>query len=115
MDRTDVLEGRKYTAENTMFEAAARLGAELHQVEHEIAALHDAIHQLVCESPRTPIEAKTAEVLDHLFRTVVALDTETLRATGRRVASLKDEIDGYERELAEIRSARREGLITAAA
>jgi hypothetical protein len=115
MKRTDVLEGRKYTAEDRMFEAAGKLGAGLHEVEHEFADLHEAIHTIVCESPRMPIEQKTAEVLDRLFRAVVVLDTEALRATARTVAGLKEEIDGYERELGEMRQSRRKELVVTAA
>jgi hypothetical protein len=115
MDRTAVLEGRKFTVEDRMFAVAARLAESLHALEHEAAALHKVTHELVCERGRMPIEIKTAEIVDRVGRAIVAMDLNEVRTLQRQVASLKQEIDGYERELADIREARREGLVTTAA
>ena len=115
MTTREVLEGRIYLTENRMFATAARLAERLHGVEHEVAALHVATHELVCDRGRMPIEAKTAEIVDRVGRAIVTMDLDEVRALQREVDSLKREIDGYERELAEIRTARSEALVTTAA
>jgi len=61
MSTTEVLEGRVYMTENRMFTVAGRLAAHLYQVEAEVADLHAANHELVCERGRMPIEEKTSE------------------------------------------------------
>jgi hypothetical protein len=114
MSTMEVLEGRVYTIENRMFGAAGRLSEGLHRAEHEIAALHEAVHQLVCEQGRMPIEVKTAEVVDRIGRALVAMDVDGLRELRLEVASLKEQIEVCELEMQELRGSPRPVAFSAA-
>ena len=99
MISNSTLEGRRYRAEDRMYEVARALGDDLHQIEHRIDGLRERIHELVCRSGRVPIEEKTEAVLGLIGAFVGGVDFATMSEAAGEVASLKAEIDFCEGEL----------------
>jgi hypothetical protein len=95
-----------YMAEDEIYAACTELNRQLHELEHEMHELHGRIEELICRSGRIPVETKAFEAVDRIRATVGRLDFDALEKGARRVAELKDQIAGFEREIAAQRTPR---------
>jgi len=60
-----------------------------------------AVHRVLCESGRTPLEVKTGSIVRAVEAFETGIDLSDIKAKTERVSSLKGLIGDFERELAE--------------
>ncbi len=103
MSDIERLECGVYLVESEMYLASSQLQTALHKLEGEIRGMADDVHRLLCESGRIPGEKKAFDILARIRETVTGLDLAPATELAESVASLKGEIEGYERQLAALR------------
>lgn len=99
MTSPETLECRIYVAEDAMYRRSDELSRQLHEVESMLKSLTRLVHRELCESGRTPLEAKTRLIVQAIEDFQVGVDLDQIRAGLERITSLKGLIDGYERQI----------------
>jgi hypothetical protein len=85
MTSRETLDCRIYMAEDAMHQEADDLGCRLSGVESDLRGLAEEVHRMLFDADRTPLQ---------------------VRAQAEKVASFKGRIEGFEREIAEVRAAQ---------
>src|SRR6266508_2234858 len=101
MTSRETLECRIYMAEDAMYRRSDERNRDVHELESRLNGLTAAVHKVLCETGRTPLEAKTGAVVQAIEAFEIGLDLSQIRALAERITSLKGLIEGFEREAAE--------------
>jgi len=88
-------------AEDAMYRRSDQLNRHLHELESRLEDLTAAVHRILCESGRTPLEMKASTIVQAIEAFEAGTDLSEIRALAERTTSLKGLIDGYERGIAE--------------
>jgi ElaB/YqjD/DUF883 family membrane-anchored ribosome-binding protein len=103
---TDIqsLECRIYMIENEMYLAEAQLQRHLHELEHDLKALVEDVHRVLCESGsgRIPGETKAREIVARTRTAVAAIDLGPIEAQADHVAKLKAQIEECDERIASL-------------
>ncbi|HEX9410697.1 MAG TPA: hypothetical protein VF986_03255 [Actinomycetota bacterium] len=101
MTSRETLECRIYMAEDAMYRRSDELNRHLHELESRLNGLTAAVHRVLCETGRTPVEEKTGTIVQAVEAFEAGTDLGEIRALAERITSLKGLIEGFEREAAE--------------
>jgi len=101
MTSRGTLECRIYMAEDAMYRRSDELNRHLHELESRLNGLTAAVHRVLCETGRTPVEEKTGTIVQAVEAFEAGTDLGEIRALAERITSLKGLIEGFEREAAE--------------
>jgi len=99
MTSREMLECRIYMAEDAMYRRSGELDRRLHELESRLKDLTRAVHFALCTSGRTPLEVKSATILQAVESFEAGLDLVEIKALAERITSLKGLIDDNEREV----------------
>ncbi len=109
MTSRETLECRIYMAEDAMYRRSDELNRQLHELESRLKGLTDAVHRVLCEDGRTPLEVKTSVIVQAIEAFDAGTDLSAIRAQAERVTSLKGLVDDFEREIAEATASQLSG------
>ena len=84
-----------------MYRRSDELNRHLHELESRLNGLTAAVHRVLCETGRTPVEEKTGTIVQAVEAFEAGTDLGEIRALAERITSLKGLIEGFEREAAE--------------
>ena len=101
MTSRETLECRIYMAEDAMYRRSADLNRHLHELESNLKVLVATVHHGLCDEGRTPLEAKTARIVQAVEAFREGSDLAQITAEAERVSSLKGLIADFERQVDE--------------
>jgi hypothetical protein len=105
MTSRETLECRIYTAEDAMYRQSDELNRRLHEMETGLKGLADSVHRLLCEPGPTPLEVRAGAIVQAVEDFDASTELSEIKAEGERVATAKNLIEGFEREIADTTSA----------